>query len=371
MKIITLSIDPKLFEEGSPVSRRFAGYGTLFDELHAVVYTKPGHAPRQLASNVRIYPTNTSWRPLYPLNAWPILRSIFRTGGEFTVTSQEGITHLLGAIAKVVYGARLNLDVHTDFLSPYFRRESCKNFFRYLAYRASLYVADSVRVVSKRLQDEIRVRYPRLGGSITVLPIRVDATQLLEAGKETVPRQGGILSVLMLSRLEREKNVPLALEAFARVAKEVPEARLIIVGSGTLLEELKARSETLGISGLVSFEGWQDDTVRYLREADVFLQASNYEGYGMSLIEAAAAGCPVVTTDVGIAGDVLIHNESALVAPVGDGAALARELSRLLRDPGLRLSLAARGREAVKAHLMSEAAYAAAYQRLLDPGQVF
>jgi 1,2-diacylglycerol 3-alpha-glucosyltransferase len=78
---------------------------------------------------------------------------------------------------------------------------------------------------------------------------------------------------------------------------------LIIVGSGPRLASLRALATKLGISGSVAFESWVDQPTiaSYYKTADLFLNTSLFEGYGMTLVEARAAGCPIVSTDVGVA----------------------------------------------------------------------
>ncbi|MBI3671782.1 glycosyltransferase family 4 protein, partial [Candidatus Azambacteria bacterium] len=126
--------------------------------------------------------------------------------------------------------------------------------------------------------------------------------------------------ILMASRLTKEKNIPLAIEAMKEVVKKYPKAGLLIVGDGPEKEKLKAKRSTLNAN--IIFEDWTDDLASYYKTSDIFLLTSDYEGYGRTIIEALVAGTPVVSTDVGYAreaGVVLTeHNASSISEKIVD-----------------------------------------------------
>ena len=121
----------------------------------------------------------------------------------------------------------------------------------------------------------------------------------------------------MISRLEGVKNIELAIEAFSNVVATYPKAGLLIVGDGSNRKGLEILVSKLNLSKNVIFLGWQSDVSAYIKSCDVFLNTSNHEGYCLTLIEAAQAKCPIITTDVGVVGEVLNQN-NALICPVGD-----------------------------------------------------
>jgi 1,2-diacylglycerol 3-alpha-glucosyltransferase len=112
--------------------------------------------------------------------------------------------------------------------------------------------------------------------------------------------------VLMASRLEKEKNIELAIRAWAEVLRTFGEAGLIIVGKGREKDRLAELARACGVSDSVKFEEWADlpTLVSYYKTADLFLNTSLYEGYGMTLVEARAAGTKIVSTDVGVAKEM-------------------------------------------------------------------
>ena len=111
----------------------------------------------------------------------------------------------------------------------------------------------------------------------------------------------------MISRLEKEKNIKMAIKAFSQVLEKYPNIGLIIVGEGKERTSLVELTEKLNIKKSIIFENWQSDQeilISYYKTCDIFLNTSWYEGYGMTLKEAQMAGCKIISTDVGIAREV-------------------------------------------------------------------
>ena len=145
---------------------------------------------------------------------------------------------------------------------------------------------------------------------IEVRPVAIDIEKIknapvLEAAdlRRKYPQFDKI--VLMASRLEKEKNIQLAINSWPGVLKEFPKAGLVIVGSGSCEKDLRSCALRLAPSNVI-IESWADfgTLVSYYKTADVFLNTSLFEGYGMTLVEAQVAGCRIVSTDVGVAKEV-------------------------------------------------------------------
>lgn len=140
-------------------------------------------------------------------------------------------------------------------------------------------------------------------------------------------------------------NVACTIRAFARIQKQVPDARLIVAGFGPQRESLEALVTTLGISN-VEFRGKTppENMPGLYDEADIYLNSPNIDNMPNSVIEAFAAGLPVVTTNAGGIPYIVEHDRTGLLVDCDDDAALARQALRVLHEPGLasRLSLASR-----------------------------
>ena len=336
MNILSISSDRKLFEPGSAVRSRTLEYGRLADELHIIVFAKRtlGFHNESFPPNIFLYPTNAHTRWGYVLHAIVQARKLKRQGVHIdVVTTQDPFeAGFAGFFIARIFGAKLHLQIHTDFMSPYFARESFTNRVRVWLAKFLLPRADAVRVVSVRIKKSL-ANIVKSSTPIAVLPIFVDPAE-----PHAVPSENFLkkkypqfdMHIVMASRLSPEKNIPLALEAMQEIVKEHPKVGLVIVGSGPEEEYLKKLVQKLYLEQTVMFEGWQEDLNNYCHAADAFLLTSNYEGYGMVVVEALTAGCPVVMADVGVAGEVVHNGENGLVVPVGDCRALVRAITRVV-----------------------------------------
>lgn len=158
---------------------------------------------------------------------------------------------------------------------------------------------------------------------------------------------------LALAALRREKGHLDLLEAWAAVHDRHPEARLWIAGEGVARAEIEEAERRLDLSGCVRLLGARDDAPELLRQVDGVVSASWTEALPTALIEASAAGLPVVATAAGGTTEVVADGETGLLVPVRDVLALTRALLRCLDDADLGRRLGSAGRErAVTAYSM-------------------
>lgn len=156
------------------------------------------------------------------------------------------------------------------------------------------------------------------------------------------------LIVATVARLEDEKGPLDLLEAFARVAADEPRARLAWADTGRRHDDVLLAVRRSGLAGRVRLLGQREDVADLLHAADVFALASRYEGLGLALVEAAAAGLPAAATGVGGAREVVRDGESGVLVPVGDPGALGRAIAALLADADRRARMARRAREVAR-----------------------
>ncbi len=145
---------------------------------------------------------------------------------------------------------------------------------------------------------------------------------------------------LNAGRLSEQKNQGQLLEAFASVHREHSQARLLIAGEGELREELEQQLTDLAIADAVALPGQRDDMPHLLAGSDVFVLPSTYEGFSNAILEALAAGLPVVASDVGGAREQVRDGESGLVVPACDVSALTLSMQRLAGDAAVRARMA-------------------------------
>lgn len=182
--------------------------------------------------------------------------------------------------------------------------------------------------------------------------------------------------VISAARLSPEKGVDLLLRAFARVHEAIPEATLTVLGAPQQgredhAEELEAIRTELGLDGAATFAGFVAEPESQWQDAAVYVQPSRTEGMSLALVEAMAAGLPIVATNVGGTPEAIDHEVHGLLVPPEDVEGLAAAVERLLRDRPLaaRLAAAARQRalDVFSAGRMVED-YAEVYERVIRRG---
>jgi len=182
------------------------------------------------------------------------------------------------------------------------------------------------------------------------VPNWVDASAYtaLERGAPLAP-PGAPVEVLFLSRLERAKGVFDFVEAVARLGTEGAGARFVIGGEGPERAPLERELARLQLEGQASLPGWLKGPQKLaaLAAADLFVFPSHVEGFPNTLLEAMAAGLPVVASDVGAVRELVTDGETGLLVPAGRSDALAAAMARLIREPALRQRLGAAARARV------------------------
>jgi glycosyltransferase involved in cell wall biosynthesis len=153
------------------------------------------------------------------------------------------------------------------------------------------------------------------------------------------------LVIFQVARLDYLKDHATAIRALERVACQLPSVRLVLVGVGPELTAIREQVHRRGLDSFVRFLGLRTDVARLLRAGDLFLLTSISEGIPLTLIEAMAAGLPVVSTRVGGVPEVIEDGRTGLLAPAGDDALLAEKILELANKPALRTTMGQLGRE--------------------------
>jgi glycosyltransferase involved in cell wall biosynthesis len=309
-RLLSLGTDRLLFEKGSAVAQRIAGYGKDWDEMHIIVAAGRKFQETSIAPNVWIYPTRSRVKAMYPFGMIRLGRFIIARRGITEITCQDPfLCGMAGVALKKETGLPLELQVHTDIGSPNFPK-TLGNRLRKSWALSYLSKADTVRVVSNKIKDYLVGTLGISAEKITVRPIFVD-TEAVKAAPVTVDLHKKYAQfdkiALITSRLEPEKDIALAVRSWSKVLEAFPKAGLIIVGSGSQMKRLEKLARRLGIARSVIYEGWISDQptlYSYYKTCDAFLSTSRFEGYGMALVMAKAAGRKIISTDVGVAKEI-------------------------------------------------------------------
>jgi len=200
--------------------------------------------------------------------------------------------------------------------------------------------------------------------------VRLDDFSSDAATREAVRAELGLSSTdrvaVLVARLDYLKDHSTALRTAERVRQQLPNFRLLLVGEGPERPKIEAEIAARNLGDCV--RGLRTDVRRLLSASDAFLLTSISEGIPVTLIEAMGAELPVVATAVGGVAEVVVPDETGVLAPSGDDAALAAGLGKVLADPKLARRLGATGRQRA-ADLFAEhemhSAYAAVYDAML------
>ncbi len=340
MRVLNLSLDTKVLEKDSAVEKRLILLAEKAGEMTVFV---PGESDeeRELSPSLTVHSFGgpkflqlwKMWRkgrkllknpPAHKNEPPPLRKEELKT---FDLITVQDVYFLgwLGVKLSKLSGIPLEIQVHgLEKLSG-------------LRERLARYVlshANKVRVVSHRLQRLLTTYYQLPTTKIYELSVgtQIEASQKY-AKRKTVPYPFTFLTV---SRLVPVKNIEMQIRALGELVKTIPHVRLRIVGEGPIEESLKLQVQSLKLQDKISFEGYQKDLTKYYEEADAFMLTSDSEGWGRVLLEAAAYALPIIMTDVGLAQEVLLNNESAFVIKPGDTRELVLAMQELVDQPELR-----------------------------------
>jgi glycosyltransferase involved in cell wall biosynthesis len=221
------------------------------------------------------------------------------------------------------------------------------------ACRVVNHLADRVTVNAEAVRDHVH-RWERCPlAKIVVIANGVELRN--RAGPPPAPaaeelnRLGSPL-VGSIARLVWKRGHKELLAAAAVVARQEPAVRFVLIGDGPLRPGLEREAATLGLNGRLRFLGAVPDAAALLPSLDVFVLPSIWEGMSNALLEAMAAGKPVIATSVGGNPELITHEKTGLLVPPGDVEALAAAILRLVREPALARSMA----EAARQRMASE-----------------
>lgn len=213
---------------------------------------------------------------------------------------------------------------------------------------------DSIVAISSAIARQMTGKRYIDPAKVVIIPSAIDAERFRlgnnarqEARAELGYGEQDIV-IGITGRLRREKAHDVLFKAVPLVVQRCPRARFVCFGSGSLGGDLAASLETAGMTSYVQMAGFRSDVPRCLAALDIYTQPSRSEGLGTSVLEAGAAGLPVVASDSGGIPDIIRHEQTGLLVPVEDHEALADALVRLASDESLRSRLAVAVRKHVE-----------------------
>ena len=229
--------------------------------------------------------------------------------------------------------------------------------------RRAITSADRVVAISTSTAEEIRAVAPV---PVEVIPYAVDLPHPSRLAPPPGPPGARPLTLLYVGRLVERKGVRYLIDALARLSPAL-DPRLVVIGDGPERAALQSEVETHGVSARVTFRGWvtPEELDQAYADASVFVLPAvvdargDTEGLGMVLLEAMTYRLPVVSTPLGGITDIVEQEDTGLLTPPNDPAALAAAITRLATDPALARRVALAGQAHARAHFAWDGVLAA------------
>lgn len=329
LKVLMVSSDRNILASGSAVQERMKEYGNLVSELHIVLLSDASHNLNEtkISKNIWVYPTGSPIHFMRPLGAARVgEKVVLEKGfvrGRSLITADSIECGWAGLKIKNRWRLPLEVQIHANIFSQFF--SGFQNKVRMFFAEKVIAGADSIRTVSATVAQELTKRFKVDSTRINVLPIYVDPLRIKNGliAFDLHARYEWHFILLVVARLAPEKHIDLVIESLAEVKKRFPDIGLVIVGSGPEEGKLKSLAKHLGVEKAVAFAGWQENLASYYKTSNIFVQASRFEGYGLSLVEAGLAGLPIITTRVGIAEELQNRTDVIIVEPTVEDFATA------------------------------------------------
>ena len=333
-------------------------------EIHMVTYSLAGHGlqPKTFEDRFAVYPSHSLGHATFPLDAYRIASRLCRRLPFDVIYTQDPFgTGLVGVLLCRRFNIPLIIGNHSSFIDNARWIAERPLYFAFLNRLAKRLLphADAWRVINVAERD-IYVHdlgIPRERIFIINTPVNVQnfasppdprACSALR-GRLGIPDGAPVL--LWVGRPVRFKRIPVLLAAFKRVLEQRADAWLVLVGRRSAQQEdLAYVQRTLGLDKqVVWLEDWvpHADLPSYYHMATVYAHTSHYEGFGKVVVEAAAAGLPVVATDTAGAREVVQAGETGYLVPVDDDVAFAERVVYLFNNSEHARYLGGNGRQYV------------------------
>jgi glycosyltransferase involved in cell wall biosynthesis len=248
-------------------------------------------------------------------------------------------------------------------MSPYYEKGIApKGLHRLmLSTRVSCLCAHRILAISDKVGREL-IETVGFGKKIDTVYVSVDYHRFADASKGNIRQELGFdkshIIITSVGHAIPVKGWDVAIKAFVQVYKQIPNARMVLVGDRTSSEyynQLTGLIKQYEMEKNIKFTGKRDDIPEILKASDIFIFPSRSEGMGLALIEAMAAGLPCVAARVGGIPEVMNHGKGGLLYEREGVDALARHLVRLIEDQTLRMEIASQASN--RARVFSMRAY--------------
>lgn len=289
---------------------------------------------------------------------WDVFRLIMRLSSVIRDVRPKGIisfgyyANQLVTAARYISGLKIPLCISERIETASSLKKMNFQVFRRFLLRAAYRKAYKVIAVSDEVKDGLVNHFDVRNDRIAVIYNPVDAEKVKAFSSEGLDHpwfnKKDIQIVIAVGRLVEQKGFPQLINAFLTVSKELPGARLIILGEGEERPKIEEQILGLGLQSKVALPGFKSNPYKYMAGSDLFVLSSQLEGFPNVLIEAMACGTPVISTRCSGAEKIITQEVNGLLVSVGSAESLARAMIKLLRDSGARDKFSKAGKQRVE-----------------------
>lgn len=322
MKILVIANDKNIFNENSKLLERVLGYSKIVDKYCVIA---PNNKKLEIKKgNLNIYSSGGKNKIIQLIKLFFGAIKILRQE-KFDLISVQDQYYLAFVAYLLSKKFKIGLEIQIHGFEKYY---GMRKFIANIVISR----ANSLRVVSERLKKELINDFQVNEDRITVVPIYTEVKSLKFEGRSN----SGKFVFLTIGRLVKVKNIELQIKAMKNIIEKYNNIELRIVGNGPEKNNLEKSVKELSLENYVKFFGYQGNLEKFYQNCDVFLLTSNYEGWGLVIIEALQYKLPIIMTDVGCANEIITNNENAMIIPVNDLKSLENAMIKIYEDPGLR-----------------------------------
>lgn len=359
MRVLMISIDRTLLGANSGDSfERHKEYAERIGQLDIIVFSKKGFK-KTTGGSLTVYPTNSTTKLNYIWDTFQIAKNIcFPNKFDLIVCQDPFLTGLVGWLLKKRFKIPLLIHFHGDFWENRYWLSKPKKWWhsfwhnRILLFLSKFLVdgADGIRVVSVGIKDKL-IRGDVLENKIRVISTPIDLEKFEKSDDKRVGklrlRNKGYKTIINIGlRDASAKDYPTLFKTIDLVHEKYRNLAFCQIGSGICLQDETKESTNLLLTCVGEIS--QKELIDYYHSSDVYVSSSCNESFGKVLIEAMAAGLPVVATATTGSKEIVVDGVNGFLIPVGDSVTLAKKILFLLNNSEKAREMGQAGRKMVK-----------------------
>jgi len=351
-----ISLDRTLLgaDYSGDVLERHQKYTDLIGRLDIIVFSKKGFNKKKINENFRIYPTNSKTKLTYIFDAYEIARNIYWPDKFDLIVCQDPfLTGLAGWFIKKRFKVPLLIHFHGDFWqNKYWLIEKGRWWFNWFFLILSKFLinkTDGVRVVSSGIKDKL-VKKGINKRKIKVVPTPVDLEKFVHCDPIKVKKFRKDYKdrkvLINVGRKDPSKDYKTLYKAINLVYQDYKKLAFWHIGSKDYLPGRIKADENLISTSIDKIN--QEELTNYYHASDIYVSSSCSESFGKVLIEAMAAGLPIVATATTGSKEIIKDGENGFLVPIGDSETLAKKILFLLNNPDKAKEMGQAGRKIVR-----------------------